>query len=86
MHHLTPPARLPLIEEQGLRTRADLSSLLGPIGELDEAAPGLFATGKRISGWVSLDHARTTVDQHGAGLVTYSVDPRKAVAARAADG
>ena len=81
VYHLTAPVRLPMIEEEGLRTRADLSSLLGPIGELDEAAPGTFAHGKRVSGYLSLDHARTHVDEHGAGLVSYSVDPAKTLAA-----
>ena len=83
VHHLTLPTRLPMIEEEGLRTRADLSSLLGPIGELDEAAPGTFAHGKRVSGYLSLDHARTHVDEHGAGLVSYTVDPAKTLAAPA---
>ena len=83
VHHLTAPMRLPMIEEEGLRTRADLSGLLGPIGELDEAAPGTFAHGKRVSGYASLDHARTHVDEHGAGLVSYSVDPAKTLAAPA---
>ena len=83
VHHLTEPKRLPMIEEEGLRTRADLSSLLGPIGPLDEAAPGTFAHGKRVSGYLSLDHARTHLDEHGAGLVSYSVDPAKTLAAPA---
>lgn len=88
VYHLTAPMRLPMIEEQGLRTRADLSGLFGPIGELDEAAPGTFAHGKRVSGYRSLDHARSHVDEHGAGLVSYSVDPAKSLAApaRARDG
>lgn len=83
VHHLTAPMRLPMIEEEGLRTRADLSGLLGPIGPLDEAAPGTFAHGKRVSGYLSLDHARAHVDEHGAGLVSYSVDPAKTLAAPA---
>lgn len=85
VHHLTAPMRLPLIEEEGLRTRADLSALFGPIGELDEAAPGTFAHGKRVSGYLSLDHARTHVDEHGAGLVSYTVDPTKTLAAPASE-
>jgi hypothetical protein len=84
VHHLTLPKRLPLIEEDGLRTRADLSSLYGPVGELDAAAPGTYAHGKRVSGWVSLEHARTRVEELGGGLVTYSVDPAKTLANRAA--
>lgn len=80
VYHLTPPQRLPLIEEQGLRTRADLSGMLGEPGQLDRAAPGAFAHGKRVSAYLDLDHARTHVAEHGAGLVSFSVDPRKALA------
>lgn len=83
LYHLTLPRRLPLIEEEGLRTRADLSARYGPPGEFDQAAPGTFAHGKRVSGWVSLDHARAEVDGFGAGLVSYTVDPAKTLAARA---
>ncbi len=83
VYHLTLPRRLPLIEEEGLRTRADLTGLLGPIDELDAAAPGLFARGKRVSGWLSEPFARSTVVRHGAGLVSYTVDPRKTLAATA---
>ena len=83
VYHLTKPKRLPLIEEDGLRTRADLSALYGSVGELDQAAPGTYAHGKRVSGWVSLTHADTLVDEFGGGLVTYSVDPRRTLANRA---
>lgn len=85
LHHLTAPVRLPMIEEEGLRTRADLSSLYGPLEGIDTAAPGTYANGKRVSGYLSLDHARTRVDEHGAGLVSYTVDPGKTLAARASD-
>lgn len=81
VHHLTAPIRLPLIEEEGLRTRADVSGLFGPIGAFDEAAPGTFAHGKRVSGYLSLEHAVGQVDEHGAGLVAYTVDPSKTLAA-----
>jgi hypothetical protein len=84
VYHLTQPRRLPLIEEEGLRTRADLSGLYGPPGELDQAAPGTYAHGKRVSGWVDLDHARTQVANLGPGLVSFDVDPAKALANRAA--
>lgn len=84
VYHLTLPKRLPLIEEDGLRTRADLSSLYGPPGELDTAAPGTYAHGKRVSAWASLEYARTRVDDFGGGLVSYSVDPAKTLANRAA--
>lgn len=83
VHHLTLPKRLPLIEEDGLRTRADLSGLYGPPGPFDAAAPGTYAHGKRVSGWVSFDHARSRVDELGGGYVTYSVDPVRTLANRA---
>ncbi len=78
--HLTRPVRLPLIEEQGLRTRADLSGLLGPVDEFDQAAPGTFARGKRVSGYLDRDHAAGHTGDHGVGLVTTTVDPAKALA------
>ena len=37
VHHLTATRRLPLIEEQGLRTRGELSRHLGEPGALDIA-------------------------------------------------
>ncbi len=83
VHHLTLPARLPLIEEFGLRTRADLSGLLGPLDDLDRAAPGTYANGRRVSGWLSLDHARTRVEEFGVGLVSWTVDPARTLAAPA---
>lgn len=83
VYHLTLPKRLPLIEEDGLRTRADMSGALGPVGPLDEAAPGTFAKGKRVSGWLSEEHARAQVEELGGGLVSYSVDPKKTLAAPA---
>jgi hypothetical protein len=85
LYHLTAPQHLPLIEEEGLRTRADLSGTYGPPEDFDLAAPGTYAHGKRVSGYLALDYARTRVEEHGAGLVSYSVDPAKTLAARAAD-
>jgi hypothetical protein len=81
VYHLTPLRRLPLIEEEGLRTRAGLSDRLGSVGELDEKAPGTYGHGKRVSAYLDLDHAKSRVDEHGAGLVSFSVDPAKALAA-----
>lgn len=81
VHHVTQPARLPLIEEDGLRTRADLSDLLGPVGPEDEAAPGRYAHGKRVSAFVNLDHAKAQVAELGGGLVEFTVDPKKVIAA-----
>ncbi len=83
VYHLTLPKRLPLIEEDGLRTRTDLSGLYGPPSAFDKAAPGVYANGKRVSGWVSLEHARSRVSELGGGLVSYSVDPARALANRA---
>lgn len=83
VYHCTPPRRLPLIEEEGLRTRVDLSDRLGPPGELDRAASGTFGHGKRVSGWLGQEEAERRIDELGAGLVSYSVDPAKAVAAPA---
>jgi hypothetical protein len=83
VYHLTLPKRLPLIEEDGLLTRAALSGLYGPPSELDMAAPGTYAHGKRVSGWLSEDHARELVEVHGAGFVSYTVDPAKTLAAPA---
>lgn len=83
LYHLTRPRCLPLIEEHGLRTRADLSGRYGPPGVLDQAAPGTYAHGKRVSGWLSEEHARSTVAQFGGGLVSWTVDPAKTLAAPA---
>ncbi|WP_211262360.1 hypothetical protein [Nitriliruptor alkaliphilus] len=81
--HLTPVRNLPLIEEDGLRTRADLSGRLGPVDDFDQAAPGTYANGKRVTGWLSRDHAGSVSGELGPGLVSYSVDPRKTLAAPA---
>lgn len=83
VYHLTPPRRLPLIEEEGLRTRADLSDRLGPIGEVDRTAPGTFAHGKRVSAFLDRDYARDQVGELGSGFVSFTVDPAKALAAPA---
>jgi hypothetical protein len=83
VHHLTLPKRLPLIEEDGLLTRASLSGLYGPPSELDLAAPGTYAHGKRVTGWLSEDHARDQVATYGAGFVSYTLDPAKTLAAPA---
>ena len=83
VHHLTVPRRLPLIEEEGLRTRGELSTALGGLTDLDEAARGKFAHGRRVSAWLDEDHALSTVEELGAGHVTFEVDPRRALAAPA---
>lgn len=83
LHHLTLPKRLPMIEQEGLRTRADLSGYYGPPGPLDAAAPGTFAFGKRVSGWASLAARDERVAEHGTGYVTYSVEPARVLANRA---
>lgn len=83
VHHLTAARHLPMIEGEGLRTRADLSGSLGPVDDFDRAAPGTYAAGKRVSAYLDLDHARSAVEEHGAGLVAFSVDPVKVLAAPA---
>ena len=83
VHHLTLPHRLPLIEEEGLRTRGELSSALGGLTDLDDAARGRFAHGRRVSAWLDEEHALSTVEDLGAGHVTWEVDPRRALAAPA---
>lgn len=80
VHHLTRPHRLPAIELEGLRTRADLSTRLGPIDAFDRAAPGTYANGKRVSAWWSAAHAASRVGTLGAGLVTFTVDPARVLA------
>ena len=85
LFHRTSAANLPLIEVDGLRTRIDLSDRLGPLEPFDEAATGRFARGRRVSGWVSRQHAASTADRSGPGVVSFTVDPRRAVACRAAD-
>jgi hypothetical protein len=79
VYHLTRPARLPLIEEEGLRTRADLSQRLGPPGPFDEAAPGRYAHGRRVSAYLDESHAEGKVAEHGAGFISFTVDPAKAL-------
>ncbi|MDQ4130980.1 MAG: hypothetical protein M3133_08340, partial [Actinomycetota bacterium] len=79
VYHLSAPARLPLIEKEGLRTRADLGDRLGPLGPEDEAAPGRYAHGRRVSAFLSLEHARTQARVLGPGLVSFSVDPDKVI-------
>jgi len=87
--HRTAPARLPAIEVEGLRTRADLGATLGPLDAFDAAATGRFARGRRVSGWYERSAADARRAELGGGLVSFSVDPRKALAvpasARAAD-
>jgi len=85
LYHRTPARNLPLIELDGLRTRIDLSDRLGPVGPFDEAATGRFARGRRVSGWVSREHASVRGAELGPGVVSFSVDPRRALAAMASD-
>lgn len=82
VHHLTRPPHLPLIEVEGLRTRADLSGRYGPPDAEDTAAPGRYAHGRRVSAYLHEAHARDRVDVHGPGHVTYTVDPGKALGVR----
>jgi len=80
LYHRTGLQHLPLIEAEGLRARIDLSDRLGPLGAFDLAATGRYARGRRISGWPSRQHADACAATFGAGLVSFTVDPRKAVA------
>lgn len=80
--HLTDVSRLPAIEREGLRTRADMG---GELEGIDVHSTGRYAHGKRVSAWVNRDHAVTTAAIHGAGLVEFTVDPAKVVAGRASD-
>ena len=85
LYHRTPVRNLPLIEVDGLRTRIDLSARLGELGPFDEAATGRFARGRRVSGWVSREHAASRSAELGHGVVSFSVDPRRVLAARASE-
>ncbi len=80
VYHLTRPARLPLIEKEGLRTRADLGDRLAALGPEDAAAPGRYAHGRRVSAYLSLEHARGRARELGVGLVSFTVDPDKVLA------
>jgi hypothetical protein len=85
LHHRTALANLPLIEIDGLRTRIDLSERLGPLDAFDAAATGRLARGRRVSGWPSRAQADARRDELGPGLVSFTVDPRKALANRASE-
>lgn len=85
VHHLTRVRRLPLIELEGLRTRADLSGRLGPIDDFDRTAPAAHAHGKRVSGWWSEVHALAQVAALGRGRLSFSVDPARVTALSAAE-
>jgi hypothetical protein len=85
LHHRTAAVNLPLIEVDGLRTRVDLSDRLGPVGAFDAAATGRLARGRRVSGWVAPEQAAGRRGELGPGRIVFSVDPRRAVANRAAD-
>lgn len=83
VHHLTPLRRLPLIEEEGLRTRREMARLLGEPEGIDAAATGRYSHGKRISGWLDETAIADRTADHGRGHVSWSVDARRAVAAPA---
>jgi hypothetical protein len=85
LFHRTAAVNLPLIEADGLRTRIDLSERLGPLDPFDESATGRYARGRRVSGWVSREHAATRADEFGPGVVSFTVDPRRAIADRAGE-
>jgi hypothetical protein len=80
LFHRTRPEHLPLIEVEGLRTRVDLTERLGPLDAFDEAAPGRYARGRRVSGWTSRATADAQVKGLGGGLVVFTVDPARTLA------
>jgi hypothetical protein len=82
--HRTAPARLPAIEREGLRTRADLGGTLGPLDAFDAAATGRFARGRRVSGWYERSAADARAGTIGGALVSFTVDPRRVMALPAA--
>lgn len=83
LHHLTRYTNLPLIEADGLKTRAELSERLGALTPLDTAATGPYAFGKRVSGFVSRDALDAYTPTLGGGYVVFDVDPAKTLAQRA---
>jgi hypothetical protein len=83
VHHRTRPANLPSIEVSGLRTRAERSKRMGALDAFDAAATGRHANGRRVSAWVSRAYADTLRDELGAGIVSFTVDPRRVSAMRA---
>jgi hypothetical protein len=85
VHHRTRPENLPSIETGGLRTRAERSRRLGPLDAFDLAATGRLANGRRVSGWVSRVYADSQRDELGAAIVSYTVDPARAVATRGSE-
>lgn len=80
LHHLTALKNLPLIEADGLKTRADVSDRHGPLTAFDVAATGAYAFGKRVSGFASYDYAKTVTGTFGGGYVTFDVDPARTLA------
>ena len=84
LFHRTTADALPLIEVDGLLTRVELSDRLGPVDAFDEAATGRFARGRRVSGWVTRPSGDDPRAQGLPGVVSFTVDPRRAVANRAA--
>jgi len=83
LHHLTRFANLPLIEADGLKTRAELTERCGPLTAFDTAATGPYAFGKRVSGFTSKEEAAAHTATHGAGYVTFDVDPARTLAQQA---
>jgi hypothetical protein len=81
LYHCTLPKRLPLIEEEGLRTRADLSGLYGPPGALDAPRPGPTPTASGCPAGGPRRTPGTRSPELGAGFVSYTVDPAKTLAA-----
>jgi hypothetical protein len=83
LHHLTRYANLPLIEADGIKTRAELTDRHGPLTTFDTAATGVYAFGKRVSAYPSKDGALAYTATYGGGYVTFDVDPTKTLAQQA---
>lgn len=82
LHHLTRYANLPLIEADGLKTRAELTERFGPLTPFDTAASGQYAFGKRVSGFASMAALDANTPVLGGGYVEFDVDPSRTLAQR----
>lgn len=83
LHHLTRCANLPLIEADGLKTRAELTDRFGALSSFDTAATGQYAFGKRVSGFATLAARDANTPVLGGGYVEFDVDPARTLAQQA---
>jgi len=75
LHHLTRYANLPLIEADGLKTRAELTERFGPLTPFDTAATGQYG----FAACAALDANAPVL---GGGYVEFDVDPARTLAQR----